>query len=129
MFEGQFELVFPLALDELRVALGAVTLCEVDAVLSFGCGGLVTGSVRAGLDDVHYRAVFVRVAADIERVATHQYPQHRINAYVKFNFRHFFCSLIKRIKRNAMNSFHLPLYIVVISCCSLILFKARSKYL
>jgi len=86
------------------VALGAVTLCEVDAVLSFGCGGLVTGSVRAGLDDVHYRAVFVRVAADIERVATHQYPPHRINAYVKFYFSHFLCSQIKQIKQIVMNT-------------------------
>jgi len=88
LFEGQFELVTPFALDELRVALGAVTLSEVDAVLLFGGGGLVTGAVRAGLNDMHYRAVLVRVAADIVWVVTHQYPPHRINSYVKLNFRH-----------------------------------------
>jgi len=89
LFEGQFELVAPFALDELRVALGAVTLGEVDAVLLFGGGGLVTGSVRASLDDVHYRAVLVRIAADIIWIVTHQYPSHRINAYVKFHFCHY----------------------------------------
>ena len=90
-FEGQFELVTPFALDELRVALGAVTLCEVYLVLSFGGGGLVTGAIRAGLNDMHYRAVLVRVAADIVWVATHQYPPHRINAYVEL----YFCQFLR----------------------------------
>ena len=96
------------------MALGAVTLGEVYAVLLFGSGRSVAGAVRAGLDDVHDLAVLVRIAADIIRVVTHQYPPHRINAYVEFYFCQFSGSRIKRIKRIAMDSFHLPLYIVVI---------------
>ena len=70
------------------MALGAVTLGEVDAVLLFGCGGFVRTAIRAGLDDVHHRTVLIRVPADIIRIVTHQYPPHRIYAYVKLYFSH-----------------------------------------
>ena len=86
--KGYFRLVFPFALHELRVALGAVTLREVDTVLLFGCGRFVRTAIRAGLDDVHHRTVLIRVPADIIRIVTHQYPPHRIYAYVKLYLSH-----------------------------------------
>ena len=127
MFEGQFELVAPFALDELRVALGAVTLCEVDAVLSLSGGGLVTGSVRAGLDDVHYRTVLVRIAADIEWVATHQYPPHRINAYVEFHLGQSIHELNELNELRWTLSELLPFYYIAISWQALRRSMVRSS--
>ena len=87
--EIYFQLVPPLPFHELRVALGAVTLREVYAILLFSGCSHMCASVRPCLNDVHHSTSALRIAADIERVITHQYPPHRINAYVEIHFCHF----------------------------------------
>ena len=67
--------------------LSAEGLGEDDTGLCFGGGWSVTRAVGAGLNDMHH-AVFGGIAADIERVCSHQDPAYRINARVKFHFSH-----------------------------------------
>ena len=71
-----------------RVAVQLVRPSTVAAVLPFGLGSLVSGSIRPCLNDMHHLTVLVRIPADIVRVVTHQYPPHRINPYVKFYLCH-----------------------------------------
>ena len=64
-----------------------VLLAKHDSCGAFGGGGSVTRAVGAGLYDVHH-AVLGRIAADIERVCSHQNAGYRIYTRVKLYFRH-----------------------------------------
>ena len=62
--------------------LSSVGVSEDDAGVGFGGGGSVTRAVGTCLDDMHH-AIFTGVAADIERVCSHQNASHRLYTRVK----------------------------------------------
>ena len=78
----------PFTLEEVEVTLSSVPFGEDDACGSLGGGGNMPRAVGTGLDDMHHAAPCLRIAADIERICSHQYPAYRLYARVKFHFSH-----------------------------------------
>ena len=84
--DGQLSFHFPF--QEIKVPLCTELRAEGYTVGSLGGGGDMTGTIGSRLHDMHHTASAFGIAADIERICSHQYAAHRIDAHVKFHLCH-----------------------------------------
>ena len=80
----------------------SVLLREDDTGVCFGFRWSMTRAVGTCLDDMHY-AVFAWIAANIERVCSHQNASHRFYTRVKLYLSHLARAILRR-KRLTMTS-------------------------
>ena len=83
LFEWDGQLVLESAFEEREVFFMSVLLSEEDTGVGFGWRWSMTRAVGTCLYDMHY-AVFAWIAANIERVCSHQNAAHRFYTRVKF---------------------------------------------